>query len=123
AAYQQGAKNSRAWVYIGLAIRIAQDMGLHRDSAKWSLDEKQTEVRKRTWWACYTFDRFISAGLGRVSILVRNALNSFHLYPNHKQSMNLRMSSQCRLTNQIAMFLSLCLVHYLMTRKKMLKLG
>ncbi len=68
AAYQQGSKNSRAWLYIGLAIRTAQDMGLHRDSAKWSLDEKQTEIRKRAWWACYTFDRFISAGLGRVCI-------------------------------------------------------
>ncbi|CAG8461387.1 10174_t:CDS:2 [Ambispora gerdemannii] len=65
AAYQQGAKNSRTWIYTGLAIRIAQDMGLHRDSAKWSLDETQTEVRKRVWWSCYMSDRFISAGLGR----------------------------------------------------------
>ncbi|CAG8509341.1 157_t:CDS:2 [Ambispora leptoticha] len=69
AAYQQGAKNSRTWIYTGLAIRIAQDMGLHRDSAKWSLDEKQTEVRKRVWWSCYMSDRFISAGLGRPMII------------------------------------------------------
>ncbi|GES75283.1 fungal-specific transcription factor domain-containing protein [Rhizophagus clarus] len=61
----QGHKDSITWVYIGLATRIAQDMGLHRDSAKWNIDERQSEVRRRVWWACVIFDRFASAGLGR----------------------------------------------------------
>ncbi|PKC71209.1 hypothetical protein RhiirA1_532180 [Rhizophagus irregularis] len=60
-----GQKDSITWVYIGLAIRIAQDMGLHRDSAKWNIDERQSEVRRRVWWACVVVDRFSSAGLGR----------------------------------------------------------
>ncbi|CAG8591345.1 13302_t:CDS:2 [Acaulospora morrowiae] len=65
AGHQQGAKNSTMWLYIGLAIRLAQDMGLHRDSSKWNLDERQSEIRKRIWWACFLGDRLISAALGR----------------------------------------------------------
>ncbi|KAG9289498.1 hypothetical protein G9A89_001270 [Geosiphon pyriformis] len=68
-AYQQGAKNSRSWMYTGMAIRMAQDMGLHRDSAKWSLEQTNGEVRKRVWWSCYISDRFVSAGLGRPMII------------------------------------------------------
>ncbi|RIA83396.1 fungal-specific transcription factor domain-containing protein [Glomus cerebriforme] len=60
-----GQKDSVTWVYIGLAIRLAQDMGLHRDSSKWNFDERQGEVRRRVWWACCLIDRFSSAGLGR----------------------------------------------------------
>jgi len=64
---QQGKKNSRCWLYTGMAIRMAQDMGLHRDSSKWNLDARQAEIRKRLWWACFMSDRIVSAGLGRVS--------------------------------------------------------
>uniref|UniRef100_A0A1D1Y684 Nitrogen assimilation transcription factor nit-4 n=1 Tax=Anthurium amnicola TaxID=1678845 RepID=A0A1D1Y684_9ARAE len=60
-----GHKDSMSWVFVGLAIRLAQDMGLHRDSAKWNIDERQGEVRRRVWWACVIVDRFSSAGLGR----------------------------------------------------------
>ncbi|CAG8527020.1 237_t:CDS:2, partial [Diversispora eburnea] len=63
ALHQLGKKNSRPWIYIGLAIRLAQDMGIHRDSANWKLDEKEAEIRRRTWWACIIIDSFISATL------------------------------------------------------------
>ncbi|CAG8432825.1 11505_t:CDS:10 [Diversispora eburnea] len=64
--HQQGAKNSTTWLYSGLATRLAQDMGLHRDSAKWNLDDRQSEVRRRVWWSCVVVDRCVSAALGRV---------------------------------------------------------
>ncbi|CAG8503132.1 9587_t:CDS:2 [Paraglomus occultum] len=66
---QQGKKNSRSWLYTGLAIRMAQDMGLHRDSSKWNLDARQAEIRKRLWWACFVSDRIVSAGLGRPVVI------------------------------------------------------
>ncbi|CAG8623311.1 3659_t:CDS:2, partial [Dentiscutata heterogama] len=68
AGHQQGEKNSSTWLYHGLAIRLAQDMGLHRDVSKWNLhglDARQIEIRKRVWWACVVSDRLISAALGR----------------------------------------------------------
>ncbi|CAG8564239.1 11693_t:CDS:2 [Acaulospora colombiana] len=65
AGLQKGMRSSSCWVYVGLAIRLAQDMGLHRDSSNWDLDKSQAEVRRRVWWACVTFDSFLSLALGR----------------------------------------------------------
>ncbi|CAI2163370.1 7660_t:CDS:2 [Funneliformis geosporum] len=65
AGHRQSHKSSANWVYIGLAIRLAQDMGLHRDSAKWNLDERQGEIRRRVWWGCVLSDRYGSARMGR----------------------------------------------------------
>ncbi|CAG8529255.1 1307_t:CDS:2 [Cetraspora pellucida] len=61
----QGSKNPSSWLYVGIAIRLAQDMGLHRDSSKWNLDARQTEIRRRVWWSCVMIDRLSSAQLGR----------------------------------------------------------
>ncbi|GAA5843186.1 hypothetical protein JCM11251_001678 [Rhodosporidiobolus azoricus] len=61
---------SSAWMTCGMAIRMAQDLGLFRDVDKWYLpiqkfahEEKQT--RKRVWWACVILDRYISSYIGR----------------------------------------------------------
>ncbi|CAG8510545.1 7259_t:CDS:2 [Funneliformis caledonium] len=65
ASHHQSHRNSVTWVYVGLAIRLAQDLGLHRDSSQWNFDERQGEIRRRVWWACVVADRFTAAGLGR----------------------------------------------------------
>ncbi|BGP06376.1 fungal-specific transcription factor domain-containing protein [Rhodotorula toruloides] len=61
---------SSAWMTCGMAIRMAQDLGLFRDVEKWFLpiqrfshEEKQT--RKRIWWACVILDRYTSSYIGR----------------------------------------------------------
>ncbi|CAG8717980.1 5769_t:CDS:2, partial [Racocetra persica] len=65
AAYHRSAVDSVTWLYSGMAIRTAQEMGLHRNPAKWSFSARQTEIRKRLWWACVLNDIFTSASLGR----------------------------------------------------------
>ncbi|KAF9948551.1 hypothetical protein BGZ72_009565 [Mortierella alpina] len=55
---------SGGWLLLGMAIRIAQDIGLHRQDAH-TYDADQTETRRRVWWALYIGDRFSSSGLGR----------------------------------------------------------
>jgi hypothetical protein len=50
---------SASWMYTGMAIRLAQDLGLYRDVDKWpvqrfSHEEKQT--RKRVWWGAIILD-------------------------------------------------------------------
>ncbi|GAA6023010.1 hypothetical protein JCM10207_002039 [Rhodosporidiobolus poonsookiae] len=61
---------SSAWMSCGMAIRMAQDLGLFRDVEKWFLpvqrfghEEKQT--RKRVWWACIILDRYTASYIGR----------------------------------------------------------
>lgn len=48
-------KRSAAWVWLGSAIRIAQDMGLHVQGGQWSTVEG--EMRKRIWYSFYCLDR------------------------------------------------------------------
>ncbi|SPO04185.1 uncharacterized protein DNG_06868 [Cephalotrichum gorgonifer] len=38
------------WILNGLAIRIAQSMGLHRDGDRLRLPVFQAELRRRVWW-------------------------------------------------------------------------
>lgn len=49
---------SACWVWLGSAVRIAQDIGLHAQHGPWpSLD---AEVRKRLWWSLYSWERCVS---------------------------------------------------------------
>lgn len=46
---------SAAWTWLGSTVRIAQDIGLHRESGPWTVVEG--EMRRRVWWGIYAWDR------------------------------------------------------------------
>jgi hypothetical protein len=46
---------SAAWTWLGSTVRIAQDIGLHRESGPWPVVEG--EMRRRVWWGIYAWDR------------------------------------------------------------------
>ena len=46
---------SAAWTWLGSTVRIAQDIGLHRQSGPWPVVEG--EMRRRVWWGIYAWDR------------------------------------------------------------------
>lgn len=46
---------SASWVWIGSAVRVAQEIGLHIESGPWPAVEG--EMRKRVWWGMYAWDR------------------------------------------------------------------
>ena len=58
---------SAAWNWLGNAVKVAQDIGLHSDMGTWPLIEK--EMRKRTWWSIYILDRSLSLELGRPMLI------------------------------------------------------
>lgn len=58
------------WFITGMAIRMAQDLGLHRDCSKWLIPDYEIELRKRIWYGAYLMDRWVAAELGRpISII------------------------------------------------------
>ncbi|ORZ05725.1 fungal-specific transcription factor domain-domain-containing protein [Lobosporangium transversale] len=67
-SYQQMGTGGgyRAWMFIGLAIRMAQHLGLHRDCMKLNphMPALDREERNRIWWACFVADRLVSATFG-----------------------------------------------------------
>ncbi|KAJ2702754.1 hypothetical protein H4218_000684 [Coemansia sp. IMI 209128] len=71
AVYEQGTMSTRSWLYSGMAIRKAYDLGLHRDVGVTNhqghsvLSQTEVQVRQRAWWGCYILDIMVSATLGR----------------------------------------------------------
>ncbi|CEP11184.1 hypothetical protein [Parasitella parasitica] len=68
-----GDVESAQWCTVGNAIRMAQDLGLHRSCAKWNLPRSEIETRHRVFYACYVMDRWLSARAGKpLTILDRD---------------------------------------------------
>jgi hypothetical protein len=53
------------WFITGMAIRMAQDMGLHRNCPIDHMPDHEVEIRRRVWYATYIIDRWVAAELGR----------------------------------------------------------
>ncbi|KZP26863.1 hypothetical protein FIBSPDRAFT_731858, partial [Athelia psychrophila] len=61
-----GERHSRdsSWALIGLGCRLAQSVS-NRDPARWNMDEKTANKRRRLFWEIYSADIFISLAMGR----------------------------------------------------------
>ncbi|KAI9486490.1 MAG: fungal-specific transcription factor domain-containing protein, partial [Benjaminiella poitrasii] len=53
------------WYMLGKAIRMAQDIGLHRSSSNWDFPPSEIETRHRVFYVCYVLDRLMSARAGK----------------------------------------------------------
>ncbi|CCX33498.1 Similar to Uncharacterized transcriptional regulatory protein C3C7.04; acc. no. O14130 [Pyronema omphalodes CBS 100304] len=69
--YLQSTKYpNRCWNVVGLAIRVAQGLGLHLDST--SVNRKnivEREIWRRVWHGCILMDRIVSMTFGRPSMI------------------------------------------------------
>lgn len=66
-AQPTAATASAALIRMGTAVRMAQDLGLHREStlrAQTAQDLAYIEVRRRVWATCVILDRWYGAALG-----------------------------------------------------------
>ena len=68
---------SLAWTYVGMGIRMAQDLGMHRLADGWKrsdlggrlFNEWELAERKRIWFGCVVLDKYISAIIGVFCVL------------------------------------------------------
>ncbi|ORZ24898.1 fungal-specific transcription factor domain-domain-containing protein [Lobosporangium transversale] len=68
----QTGRASLRFMYVGMAIRMAQVMGLNRpvDPKRLKdMDEREVQIRKTIWWSCYQADRWTSAALGKPMVI------------------------------------------------------
>ncbi|KAG2057972.1 hypothetical protein BDR06DRAFT_951074 [Suillus hirtellus] len=63
---------AQAWVYTGMAVRMAQDLGMHRAADGWARAEvgrlfgpRELQERRRIWWGCVVLDGYVSTYIGR----------------------------------------------------------
>ncbi|KAK9429586.1 fungal-specific transcription factor domain-containing protein [Lipomyces doorenjongii] len=50
---------------LGSGVKIAQIMGLHRESMWKGVSDINRELRRRTWWALEVFDKYAAIAFGR----------------------------------------------------------
>ncbi|KAF9320911.1 hypothetical protein BG006_002707, partial [Podila minutissima] len=68
----QTGRASLRFMYVGMAIRMAQEMGLNRpiDPKRLKeMDNREVQIRKTIWWSCYQADRWTSAALGKPMVI------------------------------------------------------
>ncbi|KAF9099144.1 hypothetical protein BGX23_003737 [Mortierella sp. AD031] len=68
--YEYGAaRGPRAWMFGGMAVRQAQELGLNREDSSPVFylkgDWVMRETRRRTFWACFILDVLASSSSGR----------------------------------------------------------
>jgi hypothetical protein len=62
---------AHAWAYIGSAVRMAQDLGMHKCADRWShqggslFGPRELQERSRIWYACVVMDTYVSTYIGR----------------------------------------------------------
>ncbi|KAF9221421.1 hypothetical protein BS17DRAFT_803536 [Gyrodon lividus] len=62
---RHGSNSGTRWAIIGMAIKVAQSIGLHRDPSKWAVDEKESLRRRELFWELYTYDSWQCWTFGR----------------------------------------------------------
>ncbi|PCH37572.1 hypothetical protein WOLCODRAFT_84184 [Wolfiporia cocos MD-104 SS10] len=70
---------AQAWLFVGMAVRMAQDLGLHKRAEMWArvgrtlFTPVELQERRRVWFGCVVMDKYVSAYIGRpVAIFERD---------------------------------------------------
>ena len=58
-----------SYMLISVAIRFAQEIGLHREESYANLSAQECETRKMIWWCCYCFDMEICFRSGKPPLI------------------------------------------------------
>ncbi|KAI9732085.1 MAG: lactose regulatory protein lac9 and GAL4-like protein [Cirrosporium novae-zelandiae] len=66
---QKRNRPNTGWNYLGLAVRMAVSLGLHREFPDWNISLLQKEMRRRVWWGLFIFDSGASTTFGRPILL------------------------------------------------------
>ncbi|RDW92074.1 hypothetical protein BP5796_01468 [Coleophoma crateriformis] len=75
---QKRDRPNTGWNYLGLAVRMALSLGLHKEFPKWEITLLQREIRRRVWWGVYIFDSGASITFGRPILLPELGIMDAH---------------------------------------------
>lgn len=76
-------EEDRSWVYLGVAIRLAQDLNLNRPTTTAPLNEHHARVllnRTRVWINCFNLDRSTGSQYGKAPIIPNSDYIANHLH-------------------------------------------
>ncbi|KAH6916246.1 fungal-specific transcription factor domain-containing protein [Coprinopsis sp. MPI-PUGE-AT-0042] len=64
-ADRHGSNTGARWGIMGITIKVAQSIGLHRDSGRWGVDPGETQRRREIFWELFTYDSWQCYTFGR----------------------------------------------------------
>jgi transcriptional regulatory protein GAL4 len=71
---QKRNRPNTGWNYLGLAVRMALSLGLHKEFPNWEITPLQREMRRRVWWGLFIFDSGASITFGRPVLLPESGI-------------------------------------------------
>jgi hypothetical protein len=101
---------SRCWNSAGLAIRMAQSLGLHVDqSGKKGNTQLEVQMRRRIWHTCTGLDRLLSMTFGRPSMIGRSTTVPIPaLVDDEYLSDKIEASQPAGVQSRLGLFVSSC---------------
>ncbi|KIL88484.1 cutinase transcription factor 1 beta [Fusarium avenaceum] len=73
--YERVEDEKDTWHWTGIALSLAQVLGIHRNPDQLDISPKAKSGRKRIWWACYVRDRLLALGIRRPARIRPQAFN------------------------------------------------
>jgi transcriptional regulatory protein GAL4 len=70
------------WNLLGLAVRTALSLALHRELPHWKISLLDRESRRRVWWGLFIFDSGASTTFGRAIMLPDHDAMNVHAVLN-----------------------------------------
>ncbi|GAA5805450.1 hypothetical protein HPULCUR_010966 [Helicostylum pulchrum] len=96
---------SSGWLLNCVAVRMSQDIGLHRSSETWNISQEEKETRRTVWWSVYILDRWLSSGTGRPLTIFDEDCDE--LYPSENVSLDEIMDVMTEKSQHLPRFPSL----------------
>ncbi|CAK40832.1 lactose regulatory protein lac9 and GAL4-like protein [Aspergillus niger] len=85
---QKRNKPNTGWNFLGLAVRMAMSLGLHKEFPGWKISLLQREVRRRLWWGVYIFDSGAAKTFGRPILLPEDdVMDAKHVLNIHDEAL------------------------------------
>lgn len=131
ATFNAKGRTSKGWLYVGYALRMVYDLGLHLDCKEISGNAEDVEIRRRVFWGAFICDKLHSLYLGRPYMIpLRDAHVSWDLMDTLEENemwtpyVDLRSDRKAQITKQqpnatrlfsITTFQQLCSLSRIMT--------
>jgi transcriptional regulatory protein GAL4 len=98
--YQQKRdKPNSGYNYLGLAVRMAMGLGLHKEFQEWNISPLTMEIRRRVWWSLCVFDVGATVTFSRPDVWPYKGVEvSFPLNVNDKVSLAVSVTYSLVLT-------------------------
>lgn len=93
---QKRDKPNSGYNYLGLAVRMAMGLGLHKEFQGWNIAPLKMEIRRRVWWAICVFDVGATITFSRPDVWPYKGVEvAFPLNVHDKASASKRFHQHC----------------------------